>query len=147
MTNLVSDSARTTYQSAIDDIHDTWARTITVWRQSSEVITSQDQNFDAFADVKASQVVYTTESQEFQARIKYIDRQDKEFGFVVAGTNIDVTSEFQLVRIKVNPQAHEYIKDCEKITIDGSDFIPLTVQRPHGLFGNDYFTIYLRSRP
>jgi hypothetical protein len=153
MSNLISDLERDTYKSAIQDLHDTFSRNITVWRQSTEVITNQNDDFDAFNDASNENVTYVSESKIFKARIKYIDRQDKEFELAVGGTtratgsSIDLTQEFQLVRIKVDKEANDYIKDCEKITIDEQDFIPLTVPRAHGLFDIDWYTIYLRSRP
>jgi hypothetical protein len=147
MANLISDADRTVYEQAMQDVADTFARPITVWRSSAQTITNTNQDYDAFSDIGPQQVTYISESKVIPARIKYIDRQTKEFGFIVAGTNIDVAQEFQLVRIIVDIDGNEYIKDCEKITVDGEDFVPLTVPRPHGLFGNNFFTIYLKSRP
>lgn len=152
MTNLISDAQRVIFKKKIDDVHDTFSRTITVWRQSAQEITNTDQDYDAFGDNEPRSVVYTTESKDFKARIKYIDRQEKEFGIIIGegrvqGTNIDVTQEFQLARIKVQSDANDYIKDCEKITIDGQDFSIITVPRPHGLFEPDYYTLYCKSLP
>lgn len=148
MANLISAQDRQTYQSALADVHDTFARPITVWRTSKQTITSNDPNYDVFSDTPIqANVTYTSESKVINARIKYIDRQNEEFGFIVAGTGVDVTQQFQLVRIKVTATDNEYIKDAAKITVDGQDFTMLTVPRPHGLFSNDYFTIYFRSQP
>jgi len=148
MANLISTQDRQTYQSALADVHDTFSRPITVWRDSKQTITSNDPNYDVFSDTPMqNNVVYTTESKIIQARIKYIDRQEEEFGFIVAGTGIDVTQQFQLVRLKVTAEDNEYMKDCAKVTVDGQDFVQLTVPRPHGLFSNDYFTTYFRSQP
>lgn len=145
MANLISQGDRDTYTSALKDVHDTFSRPIVVWRNSAQTITSNDPNYDVFSDQGPAQVIYISESKTIQARIKYIDRQEEEFGFIVAGTGVDVTQQFQLVRIKVTAADNEYLKDAEKVTVDGQDFTFLTVPRPHGLFSNDYFTIYLRS--
>ncbi len=52
-----------------------------------------------------------------------------------------------VVRIKVNKEASDYINGCEKITIDeqGKDYTVLSVVRPHGLIDLDYFTYFLQS--
>lgn len=147
MTNLISNSERATYNSAIDDIHDTFSRDIIIWRQSAEVINSTDQNYDAFNNVGVQNTIYTSQSKIFKARIKYIDRQDKEFALIVGNSKIDITQEFQLVRIKIDSIANAYFDDCEKVTIDGIDFLPITTSRPHGLFTPTYYTIYLRGNP
>ena len=147
MANLIPTSKREAYKQAINNVHETFARDIVVWRSSAQEITSTDQEYDAFNDQRQTNIVYTTESKTFKARIKYIDKQDKEFGLNLANTNIDITQELQLVRIKVDLEANNYIKDCKKVTIDGQDFYTLTIPRPHGLFEPDYYTIYLTNRP
>jgi len=149
MANLISAQDRLTYQSALADVHDTFSRDIVVWRSSAQTITTTNPDYDAFSDQgpTQSQVIYTTESRTIKARIKYIDRQEEQFGFIVAGTGVDVTQQFQLVRIKVTAADNIYLQDAEKVTIDGLDFTFLTTPRPHGLFSNDYFTIYLKSNP
>lgn len=147
MANLIDNDQRLIYKSAIDDIADTFGRDITVWKSSSQIINSVEDDYDSFSDKGVKNVTYLPEFKTFKARVKYIDRQEKEFGLAIANTSVDVTQEFQLVRIKVNIEANNYIRDCERITIDGINFTFLTVPRPHGLFEPDYFTIYLRSRP
>jgi hypothetical protein len=147
MANLVPDAQRTIYNAAMQDLHDTFKRSITVWRSSAEFITQTDSNYDAFSDAGIQNIVYTPESKTFQARIKYIDRQEKEFGIIVGNEKIDLTQDFQLVRIKVDQETFEYMDDCEKVTIDGTDFIPITEPRPHGLLSPMFYTIYLRSKP
>lgn len=154
MSGLISDAELAVYKLAMDDMHTTFARDITVWRQSAETITipSDDTNddYDAFYNKKVgsqSTITYTSQSKTFKARIKYIDKQEKEFGLAIASAQnqINVTSSTNLVRIKVSKEASDYIENAQKITIDGVDFSLLTVVRPHGLIGLDYFTYYLSS--
>src|ERR1043166_1571317 len=105
MANLISDADKAAYKSALNDVHDTFSRPITVWKNSAQEVTSQDSNFDAFTDQGIKNVVYTPESRTFRARVKYIDKQEKEFGLALAdassraNTSLDITQEFQLVRI------------------------------------------------
>lgn len=147
MSNLIPQTERDIYRAAIDDIHDTMSRPITVWKRSAEKITNLNPNYDAFSDQPIQDVQYTPQSKNFNARIKYIDKQDKEFAFAIASeqNRIALTQEFQLVRIKVKQDAADYIDDCIKVTIDSNDFKVITSARPHGLFDIDYYTFYLRS--
>ncbi len=145
--NLVPEAERNIYRAAIDDMHATFSRDITVWRRSAVTISPDDENFDAFSDRIPTNRQYVSESRVFKARIKYIDKQDKEFDLIAGSFKTDIVQEFQLLRIKVNNEANNYIKDCEKITVDNYDYMILTVPRPHGLFDIDYFTIYLRGLP
>lgn len=152
--NLISNAERAVYRAAIDDVHDTFARDIVVWRKSAQVLNSQDSNFDAFNDQSNSSISYTSSSQIFKARIKYIDRQQLEAelraGDPGIGTSrIPLTESFQLVRIKVTRAARDYIEGCEKINLsdDNLDYVVYTIQRPHGVFEPTYYTYYLQSLP
>lgn len=152
--NLISDEERASYKAAIDDVHDTFARDIVVWRKSAQVLNSQDPNFDAFNDQSNSSVTYTSTSQTFKARIKYIDRQQLESELKgghpgIGASKIPLTESFQLVRVKVTRAARDYIEGCEKINLsdDNLDYIVYTIQRPHGVFEPTYYTYYLQSLP
>ena len=153
--NLVLDPERAVYIQALDNVHDTFARDIVVWKKSAQTIVSQNENFDAFSDQGISQIAYVTESKTFKACIKYIDRQKLESELNPGDGNasqvvLPMTETFQLARIKVNLEAYNYIlSGAEKILLDGDSFeyILYTTARPHGLFSPKYYTIYLQSLP
>ena len=148
MSNLIPDSERDIYRAVITDMHDTFARDITVWQRSAERVNPLNPNHDAFYDnPKKPNVTYTTQSSTIPARVKYIDKQDKEYALAIAsaGNQIQITQETQLVRIKVKAAEKKLVEDAEKVTVDDQDFSLLSVARPHGLFDNDYATFYLRA--
>lgn len=152
--NLIPESERVVYRQAIDDVHDTFKRPITVWRKSAQTVTSENADYDAFNDSSVSNVNYTTESKNFYARIKYIDKQDLEDELKagdpgIGSQTLAMTQAFQLVRIKVDREARDYIEGCEKINLDDDnlDYTVWTIQRPHGVFEPTYYTYYLQSLP
>jgi hypothetical protein len=154
MANLITASELATYKSAINDMHDTFGRMITVWLKSAETITiptnDQQDDYDAFYDNKVgstSTIVYTSKSVEIKARIKYLDKNDKEFGLAIASAEnrINVTQEFKIIRIKVDEQGSNYVDKAEKLTIDGLDYGLISTSRPSGIVTLDYFTYYLQS--
>lgn len=147
MSNLISEAEKLYYASAIKDLHDTFSKEITVWQRSSQEIVSEDDSYDAFYDKKKSDVIYSSQSRVIKARTKHLDRQDKEFALAInsAANQINVTQEFDVVRIKVDNSDSEYVRDAEKVTIENKDYSVITVPRPHGLFETNYDTFYLRS--
>lgn len=147
MANLIPSGERAIYTSAIDDIHDTMGRNIIVWQHSEESITT-DSNYNSFYDDPPT-ISYTPISGQVWARIKYIDKQEKEYGLAISSykteDKIQATQDFQLVRIKVKKGDGNSIESAAKITVDNSDFRVITSNREHGLFDVDYNTYYLRS--
>lgn len=154
MANLISASELATYKSAINDMHDTFGRMITVWLKSEQVITiptddTQD-DYDAFYDKKpgsSSTIIYTPRSVEVKARVKYLDKNDTEYALLIASTEnkINVTQKFRFARMKVNESDSHYVDEAEKVTIDGIDFNIISSSRPSGIVTLDYFTYYLQS--
>jgi hypothetical protein len=148
MSNLISDLEKAIFSSAIDDLHDTLSRPITVWLKSLTENTVLDSNFDAFYDKPSLNTSYTWVSGVFPARVKYLDKQDLDFSISFAArqqNQIELKQVFRVARIKVKKDAADYIDKCEKITLDGADFYVITSSNDHGLFSPNYFTYYLKS--
>jgi hypothetical protein len=145
MSSLISDDDKELYRLALNDMHETFSRPVIAWKRSAERIDSTNEDYDEFYDKKKSSVTYTYQTGVFQARIKYIDRQEKEFAIVMAGAQVEVTNESQLVRLKFYAADCQFVQDSEKITVDGVDFRSITSPRFHGLFTNDYCTFYMKS--
>lgn len=145
--NLVPDIQREIYKKGIDDIHTTFCRNITCYHHSNQIINSLSSDFDAgYDNNKKNDVTYSLETGVFCARIKYIDKQDKEFLLALKlQDKIEITLETQLVRIKVKKADAQFIHDSVKINIDNLDFRIVTSAFNHGLFDIDYSTFYLRS--
>ena len=156
MANLISPSELAEYKGAIDDMHDTFGRPILVWLPSQQTITIpqndlQDDDYDNFYDNKVgskSSIVYTPVSVTVKARIKYLDRQELEFGLLITSpqNRVAVTQDSRVIRIKVTINDSEnYIEKCEKITVDGHDYERITSAQPSGIVTLDYVKYYFQA--
>lgn len=146
MANLISDADKVIYESAIQDIADTFGRDIVAWKRSAErVVTANDDNDSFYDNKKKPNITYTYQTGVFKARIKYIDRQDKEFYIAMSDAQVQVTQDTQLVRLKINVENCDFIREADKVTVDGVDFRIVTSPRNHGVFSNNFCTFYARS--
>src|SRR6202000_3289904 len=103
-----SNEARDAYRQATADMHNTFSRPIIVYQKSAEAITP-DPNYDAFYhNAQQPQVSYTYQTGIWPARIKYLDKQDKEFQLAIASrpNQIELTQETQIIRVKVPSAAY-----------------------------------------
>ena len=48
------------------------------------------------------------------------------------------------VRLKILSSDYDYIKDAKRFDVDGKRYVLNSSFRPHGLFDNKYYTIYLK---
>ena len=146
-TNLISQAQRAALNAAIDDIHETFAREITVYKEASKVVIITDPNFNPLYDTGEGTTSYinTPVYKTFKARIQYEDDIGKRFW-----TDANVESQLKIdavvgtVRIKIASEDYEYIKDAKRFDLDGKRFVLNSSFRPHGLFSNNYYTLYLK---
>jgi hypothetical protein len=143
---LISASEKAELAKVIDDIHETFARDIYVYKTPTitAISTSGNYNF-AFGDdqpsVTASKEVV---SASFKARIKHLDlASDSEQLRNIPIDDARFKSTKGLIRLKITQEAYNFIKDSERITVDGRNCILMTNDRPHGLFDTQYITVYL----
>ena len=131
--------------SFIDDIHDTWKREIVVYQEAEKTILSTDPNFNPIFRRNITNVEVEVSKSTIEARIYYGRNQE------VAGINengLDFQTKLGVpigwVRLKVDPDGYEVLKDAKRIEFDGKVFKPLSSNRPHGLFDVRYYTFYLQ---
>lgn len=147
MSNLLNNFQKLDYQSAFNDIHDTFSRTVKVWKDSERiVITEVDNNFNPFYRTNAQPSVeseYEEEVAEFPMRIKWLDpRQDVS---LPGGYQIRDSINDNICRLKMEEDAFNFIDGCKKIEVDGRDCERVGFSRPHGIVDNQFFTIFVKE--
>jgi hypothetical protein len=84
----------------------------------------------------------------FKARIFYNDDIKKQYWSEQSvNTQIKLEAVVGTVRLKIDAEAYEYIKDGRRFDVDGKRFVLDSSFRPHGLFDNKYYTLYLKPDP
>lgn len=152
--NLINSTEKAIYEAAIDDMHDTFARSITVLNDIKTPVASVSDNDDDFDFVNNSNIgtneftISYTEST-VTARIKYIDKQDKEFSLIttLGGEQLNLVQEFGLIRIKVPITDCSTVDECSRLIIDNNHCKIVFRDKPHGLFEAKYCTFYVQRIP
>jgi len=149
-TSLISSSEKDQLESVIDDIHETFARTITVYKEASTVVIITDPNYNPLYKTagQTTSVINTPVYKQFKARIKYNDDIEKQYWSESAvNTQIKIEAVVGTVRLKITVEDYEYIKDARRFDLDGRRFVLNSSFRGHGLFSNRYYTLYLKPDP
>jgi hypothetical protein len=148
MANLISDAERDYLESLMDDVHDTFKREIVIFKDAKRVVISTDVNYNfLYNNVSGNfnqTIKQTPQKQTFYARILYGKKQvEQEIdGSVDSQTNLSLPVGH--VRIKLNQDGYDYIKEAKRVEFDGKIFKIDTADRPHGLFRPRYYTFYLK---
>lgn len=141
MASLVSEAQKLAWSSVFTDIHDTFSRQIIIYKttERTDIITDSNHNFiyrDSNFDFNTNII-----SGSFNARIRWGDpSKEKDWG------EIENKIPGNVCRLKLNLEALSMLSGSESIWIDNRPCELLGVNRPHGLFGIDFYTIFCRQK-
>lgn len=147
MADLISNSDKNSFDNVFDDIHDTFAREITIFKKQKQIFIATNSTYNALysriKNEKGSDKV--VEVIKIKARIAYAGnfeflRQNNENEIL----GIDIPSDH--IRIKVNEQGFNIIKQATDIEVDGELFNVNSDAAKSGMFSVKYYNILLRRR-
>lgn len=144
MADLFSGAQKNQLEKVFEDMHDTFARDITIYKVKKDIFVATNQTYNAlYSRIKdATSSKKTVSSTTVSARVQYLSKQyvSEEAGFK-APTNLPI-SEGQL-RIKLNESGYTSFKFANRIEIDGVVWKMNTDASRVGLFSPEYYVIYL----
>ncbi len=141
MASLVSDSDKLAWANEFNNIHDTFSRTVQVWKTPERVVISSDSSYNfLYNEQESIEVAYIPVSGSFDCRIQWQD-PSKMGGF----PEIREEVRGNICRIKAKKEFVDFISDAEKIEIDGRPVQSFGTNRPHGLFNIDFYTLFFKE--
>jgi len=146
MSSYLSSSEKDAYEQVMQNMHETFARTIFAYKESKKVIVSTDVNFNyLYNNVKGVKTqVNKAQFKSILARVLYMDKQNEVTFDAQVSSQIKVSHDIGEVRIKLDSEGYEYFKDAKRVEIDGRLMFKVTDVKKHGLFRPKFFTYYLR---
>lgn len=141
MTSLISDAQKSAISAVFDDIHDTFARDIIIYREKETAYVSTNTSPIYRRPVDGDPPSREKEQYTTRARIKYIGVQGEDDENLGAQTNLDFP--YGSIRLKINQGAFELIRTAEKINVDGRLFKMDSEPARPGPFSPSYYTIVL----
>jgi len=144
--DLLSATEKTSFSIALGDLFDTFCKDIYVYKTPQKVVLSQDANFNfAYSDAQPSATVdYTPVSGAFKAVVSYIRRDQISETQTTVGVPIDINKD--LVRIKTKMDAVDYLKDAERVDLEGKTYNILSHGSPRFVFEAQFYIFFLQER-
>ena len=149
MADLFTPAQKAAFEQTQQDIHDTFARPITVYKNSQKIVIFSNPEHNFIFDSGPNQT--TTEdvivSGVFYARILYKPDQ-KDDMFRGGDGSLRQDQLFQEkpkgeVRLKLDPTGAAFLNQATRVEFDGTIFNITADQRPHGLFTPKFYNFYL----
>ena len=145
MASLLTDAEKTAINSALSDVHDTFARNIYVYvEETSSVPVELNYNplYGRRKDAAKISSEQTLTKYTYAARVFYKNEQKEDILDGNGQMNL-IGSEGE-VRIKVKSDAYEKIKICSKLEVDGELFIVDGDAKIIGPFDAQFYSIFLK---
>ena len=146
MADLISNSDKTAYEGVFDDIHDTFGRTIYIFKTQKKTFVATNNTYNAlYSRIKDGESPdKEVEKVSVTARISYVNKQEYELGSTVAQLGLPISGG--LVRIKIDVTGYSLLKSSTDIGIDGELFDVASDDSKAGLFTPKYHVIYLKRK-
>lgn len=149
MAGFLSENQKNNIKSIIDQIHDTFAREITVFKIGQRTVIASSPTYNALYRQQSANTVTTEISKTFQARIKYVDIGEEFLSNSRAGNDSNNGGQDKIiiptgtVKIKVNLEGFNYVKEAKRVELDGRRFAIKSDGKPLGMFGPQYYEFVL----
>jgi hypothetical protein len=138
MADLLSNSQKLAYRNVFNDIHDTFARPIIIYKIPKKTIISSNMDYNfAYYEQEAVEVNYTPVSGIFMARISWKDPSTLN-GFK------DIKEEIHgnIVELKIKKEVFDFLDNAQRVEVDGRTVQFFGSSQPHGLFGIDFYNVF-----
>ena len=145
MASLLTDAEKTAVNSALSDIHDTFARDIYVYvEEASSVPVELNYNplYGRRKDTSKISSENTLTQYTYSARVFY--KGDQQEDIIDGNAQMNLMASEGQVRVKVKSAAYEKMKICSKIEVDNELYVVDGDAKVVGPFGAQFYSISLK---
>jgi hypothetical protein len=150
MANLFSSLEISQYESAFNDIHESFSREVLVIKESKRIIIEElDSNYNYQYKGSKQKSVKQTEipvSAVFKMRIYWNDPSKELTSPSDVVSSVRPKIHMNTCRLKMKKDAYDFIAEAKKIIVDGRTCEHVGFSKPHGIINNiNFYTIILRE--
>jgi len=150
MAGYLNENALNTIVNSLFKMHDTFARTIYVFKNAKKTVIATNSKYNAIygktSTGSQSNVKYDMIVKEFTARIYYVE-EDQEFlaseGSNQAGTQNKIILPKGSIRIVVTLEAYQFLKEARRVDVDGRVFAIKSGGNHSGFPANQFYHFHL----
>jgi len=146
--SFLSNEEKGDLDSVLDILHDTFSKTLYAHIDGEITVVSYDSSYNSMYGSPSigstPEVTVEPSRVAFKGRILFDEKQTQRDVDVGDESSLKLRFQDGNIRLKVDAEGKDIIKDAKKIEIEGELYEFETKGRPHGLFANNYSTFYLR---
>ena len=147
MASLLTTAEKATCNNAMDDLHDTFARDVTVFKDATVTVSSPSQSYNTiYGNAGATTpITYTPQSSTVSARLLYgKNYTDDYFASSQSQSQLKIFLPEGEVRMIIKAADYSTLSEAKRIQFDNQKFAINSDFRAHGVFGVKFYTLYLK---
>jgi hypothetical protein len=147
MASLLTTAEKATCNNAMDDLHDTFARDVTVFKDATVTVSSPSQSYNTiYGNAGATTpITYTPQSSTVSARLLYgKNYTDDYFASSQSQSQLKIYLPEGEVRMIIKAADYSTLVEAKRIQFDNQKFAINSDFRAHGVFGVKFYTLYLK---
>lgn len=145
MASFLSTSQKSEIESLYNKLHETFAQTITVYKNGQKTLIAHDPKYNAVYGRnnagKRDSIEYEVVSETFDARVYYVKTEEELFNN--ESSQVKVIMPKGSVKVIVREDGFKFIQEARRVEFDGRRFAIHTDGAPYGLTKNLFYTFYL----
>lgn len=143
--NLISDTDKALAVQALKDVHDTFSRDIYIFKKKEVFyVNENDPNFNFMYPSSSPVSGFVEDYGIFKGRIAYLGKgSPAPYHYNAIDARDDIYG--MDVRLRLDVSGAAFMKDCEKVSLDGEVYQLVSDQRKHGLFSTDWTDFFLKK--
>jgi len=144
MTDLISQDDKDRFDNVFNDLHDTFAREITIFKKAKKTFISTNQTYNALYSRVSNQKEKesTVSAIKVKARITYFNEAYKRENQENFALGFDIPGDY--VRIKIDEEGYTALKNVTDLEIDGELFNIVSDASKSGIFSVKYYQYILK---
>ena len=145
MVDYLTAAQRAEYQDVFKNMHQTFARDITIYKTKTEVFIATNAAYNALYSRlnNSKRKIKEVKKYTTTARIKYIGTQPEEL-VNEFGAQVNVRFPEGTVRLKLDKTGYDLIKTSGRVEVDGELFKIVSDPAKAGPFGVLFYVLYLQ---
>lgn len=144
MASFLSDPEKNEISNVFNEIHDTFARDVTIFQRDNEIFVATNGAYNAlYSRIKDAPTTRTKVNRTtVKARILYAQQQ-REMN-LPGSSQVNVQMSEGSVRVKIDEAGYKLFTKASKIEIDGEVFRIVSDPAKAGPFSVTFYILYLR---
>lgn len=148
MASLLTESEKSLYNDVMDDLHDTWAREVTGYKDPVKTVSTPNVGYNSIYGTRGISQPISNSPQSFTFNARILHGKEAEEDYLEddsMNSQNKIKIPAGMCRLKIKAEDYAEVSEAKRFDFDGKKWILESDFRPHGLIGSvKFYTFFVR---